>query len=213
MTPSDDLIVMCYNFTPLGEHVTSTEKAVSIQAQLPGVGNGVSTILAEGMGTRVRSAGKVQLAWDVTRWRAGPVVRKEAGGMRVENLAWRVVGADVLIEGVGWVEVVAQIRRKRRERPEDSGGVNSAEKAHPGMPQRIEGEDAQDLPEVEIFTPEGDCIGSRPPMNAWMIGEYAEREKVGGKGNKSKARPRMSMKGSKKEGKVRARAKAVAQKG
>ena len=103
-------IVMSYAFTPIQPHLTRTEKAVEIQGQTSELN--VETIAAPGTGETVKLAGSFPLKWDVTRERAGPVTNKNLMGFKVERLSWRVMAADILIEGVGWVEVVAQVRTK-----------------------------------------------------------------------------------------------------
>ena len=63
-------------------------------------------------------AGAFKLRHDVTRARAaGPITRSDAIGIKVEKLPYRVLSTDILIEGVGWVEITAQIRLKDLQRP------------------------------------------------------------------------------------------------
>ena len=95
----------------------------------------------------IKSAGTFALKWDVTKLRSGPLTASDAGQMRAKNLPFIVYGADILIEGVGWVELICQVRKRGRN-PEDE----------------------LKYPEVEVWSPEGKYVGIRPPMNAWLLG-------------------------------------------
>jgi hypothetical protein len=113
----------------------------------------------------------------------------------VEKLPYRIFSADILIEGCGWVEVAAQIRKKQVEQLVTSGSENE-------MTDNTWGEGAaharEDIyPEIEVFSPEGKGIGARMPMNAWAMG--VEGKRSSGK----RGRPRPSMKGAKKREKMR----------
>ncbi|KAH0544834.1 hypothetical protein FGG08_001063 [Glutinoglossum americanum] len=180
-------------FVPFDEHVTSTEKAIGFQTQKHE--SRVPSIAKPGAGETIASAGKFRLKWDVTKRRAGPITSPKGVGLKVEQLPFRILSTDILIEGSGWVEVVAQVRKKRFEQSStsDSGDVWCGDAA-------LESEDI--YPEVEVFSPEGKGIGARMPMSAWAIG-------VGGKKTSSKrGRPRPSMKGIKKrEKRLRAESK------
>ncbi|PHH77891.1 hypothetical protein CDD80_94 [Ophiocordyceps camponoti-rufipedis] len=105
------LTFLMYNFTPLPEHRTSEEKAIEFQNQdrffsdkdnwtIPGAGN------------KIQHAGTFKLTYDVTKKRAGPLTRKDAVGLKVDRLPFRVLSIDILIEGVGFVEIVAQVRAR-----------------------------------------------------------------------------------------------------
>lgn len=102
---------LMYNFTPLKEHYTNTEKAVEFQEQKR-TSIGVENISRPGIGDKMKHAGTFKLRHDVTKLRAGPLTRKEAVGFKVEQLPFRVLSVDILIEGVGYVEIVAQVRSK-----------------------------------------------------------------------------------------------------
>ncbi|RDA84755.1 hypothetical protein CP532_6926 [Ophiocordyceps camponoti-leonardi (nom. inval.)] len=110
-----DLDFLMYNFTPMPPHLTSAEKAVEFQnetRQAPTVENW----MMPGTGDKIQHAGTFKLAFDVTKKRAGPLTRRDAVGLRVEQLAFRVLSIDILIEGVGYVEIVAQVREKNVRR-------------------------------------------------------------------------------------------------
>ncbi|KAI9792436.1 MAG: hypothetical protein M1816_002320 [Peltula sp. TS41687] len=182
ITPlSEDAIIMAYSFLPFDSHLTSTEKAIGIQLQQRQAG--VETIAAEGIGDKIRNAGVFQLKWDVTRQRAGPLTSSSAVGLKVDRLPFRVMATDILIEGCGWVELVCQVRKREMERvvtpqsEEDLGALES----------RV------GFPEVEIFSPEGKFVGQRRCMNGWFLNM---KPKVAV--DRSKGRPRRSMKGAKK---------------
>ncbi|KAM7218803.1 hypothetical protein V8F06_005817 [Rhypophila decipiens] len=105
-------------FTPLEVHAAQTSKCIAVQEQLEDAPK-VENISRPGTGSQIKSAGTFALKYDVTMQRAGSVVR--AMMMRNENpskravldkLPFRVLGVDILIEGVGWVEIVAQVRKR-----------------------------------------------------------------------------------------------------
>lgn len=183
LTPkTEGVTFLAYAFTPLRAHVTGDQKAVAIQTGLyedgtlyTGTVENIATDKAKG---RIKSAGTFQLAWDVTKKRAGPLTDRAAGKQKAENLPFIVYSADILIEGVGWIELVCQVRNRRKSLIPDALtaelGDNSPEK--------------EALPEVEVFTPKGKFIGIRQPMNAWLI---AGQKKVAKHAQRS--RPRMSI--------------------
>lgn len=203
ITPTTpDLVFLAYPFVPLHPHITSTEKATGIQTGERA--SGISTIVDDSVGSKIASAGKYTLKWDVTRKRAGPLTSPTAVKLKPERLAFKVFSADILLEGVGWVELVAQVRNRQRAAP--SIGVNSPDTpAEPSevadgdestqgvsafRPLASEDEVLQSLaPEVEVFTPEGKFVGVRPPMNAWLLGGKKAVPK-----HLQKSRPRKSMK-------------------
>ncbi|PVH84612.1 hypothetical protein DL98DRAFT_512518 [Cadophora sp. DSE1049] len=199
ITPTDpNVLLLSYSFTPIDPHVTSTEKAIGTQAQTRE--SALVNISLPGTGEEIKSAGIFPLKWDVTRQRTGPITSPKAIGIKPENLPYKVLATDILIEGCGWVELVAQVRKKPGEvrsferewkqefdRASRSGEWESEE--------RSELDDADvdpDCPAVEVFTPQGRFISARRPMNAWL--------NVAGKPAKGKlqGRPRKSMKGVKK---------------
>lgn len=112
ITPqSEDLVFLVYPFVPLHAHVTRTEKAIGYQQQTSERQLPVPSVLAPNVGSQMKSAGTFKLKWDRTRQLAGPVTSTMAGKMRPENLPYRIWSTDILIEGVGWVEISAQTRR------------------------------------------------------------------------------------------------------
>ena len=189
ITPTNpNQVVLAYPFLPFDCHVTSTEKAISLQNQREP--SGVPTIAKPEAADLIRSAGVFQLKWDVTKQRAGPLTRPSAVGLKAQVLPFVIYSADLLIEGSGWIELVVQVRKRELEL-----GSQDPESTY-GMAR---------FPEIEVFSPMGGYIGLRRPMNAWLLG-----------GPKPKAvadrttRPRRSMKGVKKIGKKLARAAADA---
>lgn len=179
--------ILAYNFTPITEHQTATEKAIGIQSGTREAN--VLNIALEETKSKIQSAGKFYLKWDVTKARAGPMTRSDAAGVKVERLPFRVLGLDILIEGVGWIELAAQVRKPYGYRKDE-------------VDWEFETKEEQEIdptwPEIEVFSPEGRFVGQRRPMNAWlMVGEKP--------GKAMKARPRKAMKGAKKTEKKRAR--------
>lgn len=232
ITPTTpDLIFLSYSFNPLKPHVTSTEKAIGTQTQERE--SSVEDISIPGTGEKIKSAGTFHLKWDVTKLRTGPITARDAAKIHVDRLPYRVMAADILIEGCGWVELVAQIRKPYghaphknyeskpqtnyngiEERPLETNawgwGVKDDTKKEPERRKEKE-EEAKEKeevdptwPAVEVFTPDGKFAAVRQPMNAWMMCAKKPSEKA------AHGRPRRSMKGMKKLGKIRARAAAAA---
>lgn len=117
ITPrTPDLIFLAASFTPLKTHLTSTDKATSIQNQEGALS--VENISVQGTGEKIQCAGSIELAHDVTKESAGPLTRNDALRMKPTTLPFRVLGVDILIESVGWVEVRVQVRT--RDYPHES---------------------------------------------------------------------------------------------
>ncbi|KAI9372067.1 telomere stability and silencing-domain-containing protein [Aspergillus egyptiacus] len=148
ITPMDPgAIYMAACFVPLEAHITRTDKAIEMQTQqrpYPG-----TNIVRESTGETISSAGVFDLKWDVTKSHLPTSIAKavEDKGIKPPPLAYKVMSADVLIEGCGWVEVTAQIRAKPGE----------------------EDEPAIAFPQVEVFTPKGKHIASRRPIECWQF--------------------------------------------
>ncbi|MCJ1251104.1 hypothetical protein MMC30_008335 [Trapelia coarctata] len=182
ITPTTpDIVLLACPFVPLDSHVTNTDKAIAIQTQ--SAASGIPTIAAPGAGAKVASAGVFELKWDVTKQRAGPLTASSAVGLKPQVLPFTVFSTDILVEGCGWVELAVQLRKRDYRGPDV----------------------VTHFPSVEVFSPEGKHIGARRPMNAWVLG--AQRKQGAGA---SKARPRRSMKGVKKNMKKIARSSATA---
>jgi len=205
-----DTVVLAYPFVPISAHVTATEKAIGTQLQQRE--SGIKTILRDGAGESMTSAGIFRLDTDVTKGRAGPVIR---AGVKVEQLPFRVFATDILLEGVGWVELVCQVRKRRRRTPEvitsrqSEGGDALSHLDEPSVTQeRREGDkpeksedDGFPRPIVEVFTPEGKHVGQRRCMGAWLLWNEGRNTRQKRKAINA-ARPRRSMKGAKKREKM-----------
>ncbi|GAB7349200.1 hypothetical protein MBLNU459_g8128t1 [Dothideomycetes sp. NU459] len=218
ITPTTpDLVFLAYPFVPLHPHITSTEKATGIQTGERE--SGVSSIADDTAGPKISSAGKYTLKWDVTRKRAGPLTSASAVKLKPEKLHFKVYSADILVEGVGWIELVAQVRNRQRAKPVSS--ENFADAPNGTLPDTASqeprdspiaeflskdkpsseatssfkplssGDDISQplVPEVEVFTPEGKFVGVRPPMGAWLLGGKKPVPR-----HLQKSRPRKSMK-------------------
>ncbi len=164
----ENVVMLAYPFVPLDPHVSSTEKAHAIQTGTyletnePYAGT-VPTIATPTAQAKMKQAGTFQLEWDVTKRRAGPLTDPAAGKQKASTLPFVVYGADILIEGVGWVELTCQVRAGRKafvsEPVRDGFGEGTVRR-----------EVAAGVPEVEIWTPQGGFVGIRRPMNAWLLG-------------------------------------------
>lgn len=166
ITPkTDSLVFLMYPFVSpaLNAHTTATDKAIAIQTGIhpetkePYAGT-VPSVATDAAKQNMASAGTFKLQWDVTKRRAGPVTSRSDGKQKADNLPFTVYSADLLIEGVGWVELVAQVRSKPA----------NVQYSPPS------GEDAfgsvSSVPEVEVFSPKGKFVGIRRPLNAWLLG-------------------------------------------
>lgn len=174
LTPG--VTVLAYPFVPFPAHVTSTEKAIDIHTQR--LTSGVPSITKPGVGDKMSSAGTFKLRWDVTKKRAGPLTAPAAAGLNPKFLPFRILSIDILFEGCGWVELVAQVRKRVLESLNATNSDTNMEDA---------------LPVVEIFSPEGRYVGARRPMGAWLLGA---QKRLAAK--KAAVRPRRSMKGIQK---------------
>ncbi|TAQ89120.1 hypothetical protein B7494_g2516 [Chlorociboria aeruginascens] len=187
ITPKDpNVIILSYAFTPIDAHLTSTEKAIGTQTQMRE--SSLLNIALPDVGEKIASAGTFYLRWDVTKQRTGPVTARDGAGIKVDVLPYRVLSTDILIESCGWVELVAQVRKRPSQRLDKA--ENSSD-----MPWADVSDESIDpqWPAVEVFTPGGKFIASRRPMNAWTIASKPA--------SKAKGRPRKSMKGAKKAAK------------
>ncbi|KAI1172362.1 hypothetical protein F4777DRAFT_562063 [Nemania sp. FL0916] len=221
-------ILLTYAFTPITPHVCRTDKAISIQNQTGEIN--VENIARPGAQEKTKLAGSFELKWDVTKQRTGPLTRKNAIGLSVEQLPYRVLSADILIEGVGWVEIVAQVRTrhlfgsKAPAETEDTAAdpgldnlspmerfeamAESASRKEKELPPPMwAGEPESDEPNwpiVDVYSPEGKSIACRRPMNGWLL----NKPRVTAASQRS--RPRKSMKGAKKREKQMRRAREAA---
>lgn len=192
LTPLDERHQFLFaSFNKLPPHVTSTEKAIEFQE-----GRRELTIdswAKPGTGATIASAGVFELKWDVTKQRGGS---KAASFKDINSLPFQIFGADILIEGVGWVEVAVQVRRKKRQ-PEHTAEAGT-------LPTEMQ-DAANEFPQVEVFSPKGKYIAVRPPLGVWgLIERKPGRSKL-------KGRPRPSMKGQKKKLKHMARERRQAE--
>ncbi|KAK3111216.1 Mitochondrial ribosome small subunit biogenesis protein, partial [Teratosphaeriaceae sp. CCFEE 6253] len=189
-------VVLAYPFLPPGgleAHVTGTHKAVAVQTGVHSAasrgregevyGGSVESIATEDAKARVKSAGVWRLKWDVTKRRAGPLTEASAAGLKAGDLPFVVWSADVVVEGVGWVELVCQVRRKPRSwvgggvERDALGAIEGPESEAPleddGREERGDGAKAGEedgTPAIEVFTPEGKFVGCRRPMGGWLLG-------------------------------------------
>jgi len=191
LTPTtSDLIFIIHPFVPITPHITRTDKAIDLQAQTSD--RHIPSILAPSVGPKMRSAGSFKLRWDVTKKIAGPLTSPVAAKMRPENLPFRVFAADILIEGVGWLEVSAQVRRppgwrapgmvkkdpnalrhakrdaQRRAAGELAAKYEAKMRGDEYVPKREEDEDVE-FPTIEVFSPLGKFVGVRQPMCASVV--------------------------------------------
>lgn len=116
------------------------------------------------------SAGTYTLSNTVTQLRNPFLPSKDASSLAA--LPYRVVATDLLLAGLGWIELVAQVRQRDEPPPVC----------------------------VEVFTPHGKGVGQRSTMGADMLRRKGEQ--LAGVARKTTGRPRRSMKGDKKRRKM-----------
>jgi hypothetical protein len=161
-----DYVVLAACFIPLETHVTRTDKAIEIQTgereYNTGGGHRGTTIVKPSVLTpeTIRSAGIFELSTDVTNHHLPSLVKKRLDdhGVKPGPLPYKVLSADILIEGCGWVELTAQIRSRNAS----SSSVEA--------------------PRVEIFSPLGQHVASRPPLETWNFireKKAADKRKTG----------------------------------
>lgn len=172
LTPQ--LTILAYPFVSLECRVGKDEKIKAIHHQKTAPPS--YSIAKPGIGEHMRCAGQFIMKWDVTKQRAGPLTRKDAVALDVGELPFVVCSLDVLIEGCGWIELVAQIRRKDLEQYRAAH-----DPADPGP-----------FPLINVISPEGRHVGVRQPLNAWALAD----QKLGR--SSQHVRPRKSMRGLKR---------------
>ncbi|KAM0516711.1 hypothetical protein ACHAPE_005345 [Trichoderma viride] len=222
ITPrTPDMIFLMYNFTPLHEHLTNTDKAIEFQNQTR-QSIGLENISLPDIGDKMKHAGTFKLEHDVTKKRAGPLTRKNAIGLSVDTLPFRVLSVDILIEGVGYVEIVAQVRKRHLERilasqnapaqveQETKPKATAQDTTDPFADMynmrrdmsvddkavepkvQLQPKESPEWPAVDVYSPLGQFVGSRQPINGWLNNKPRETA------DQKKSRPRRSMKGAKK---------------
>lgn len=177
----DSLIILAAPFVPLRCSVRDNKFATTILDQTrlaTSTENIARNTAAPETANSIASAGTFKLSHNVTKVRAGPLTRRDAAGLSTSILPFQIFGADILIEGVGWVELTCQVRKRYLEELDDPDWA----------------------PRVEVYSPNGKYIGIRQPMNAFLrFGDHPKPK------SQRTARPRRSMRGVKKEEKRKAR--------
>lgn len=167
ITPrTDDVVFLAYPFVPLDAHVTSSEKAVGVQTGVFPDGEvytgNVESIATEEAKQTIKHAGTFKLDWNVTKQRTGSLTDRSAGKQKVADLPFIVYSTDILIEGVGWIELTCQVRSRQKSfiatTVRDAFGEDLVKNEGPL------------IPEVDVWTPTGKYVGVRRPMNAWVFG-------------------------------------------
>jgi ribosome biogenesis GTPase A len=175
ITPLDpDTIVMAAAFIPIETHLTRTGKAAEMQAQerpYPG-----TNIVKEGTGALIKSAGIFDLKWDVTRSYLPTSIAKavEDHGIKPPPLPYKVMSADILIEGCGWVELTAQIRAKAIQNSDGDGDGSTESSSH--------------FPRVEVFSPKGKHVEARRPIQSYEFTAKkaaAKKRAIGARGRRN----------------------------
>ena len=179
---STDLTIQAHSFLPakIPVHLTSTTKALEIESGSRK--SGIDTILDPSVNPDIRSAGIFTLDKDVTKSHAAKLLqngpRQERSWRKVEDLPFRVFATDVVIEGIGWVELTAQVRASKHDRIGQRVGEDGHHATEMDQPidtgknpfAREEKVDQKiDLPKVQIFTPGGKGVLQRETAGIWNI--------------------------------------------
>ena len=168
LDPADKSITMlAYPFLPpaLSAHVTSTDKAIASQGQSRE--SRIKSILAHGADATIRKAGTFKLSTDVTKPRARSVL---AAGQALANLPFRVYATDVLIEGVGWVELVCQVRKRKEGKPTPAPEhVANNDSRLPAPPEAAAGLASDPIPEPELRS---ESIPPKSPPNTLAFNPF-----------------------------------------
>jgi len=188
ITPLTTDCVMVNPFTVLSIHVSSTAKCIrflhhpdpsnALDGKLLQDPSNIGILDGAPVGVETRSeqwdlpsayvsAGVYTLSNDVTIARNPRLTHSSPEA--VAKLPYKVLATDIVLEGLGWLEITAQVRNSQEDgfRPID----------------------------VEVFSPDGKGIGQRKTMGAYAL--LQEGAKVQGLTRKT-LRPRKSMKGHKK---------------
>ena len=184
ITPTNPgLVFLAHGFTNLRVHVTSTEKAEQVQSFDRTTHS--DTILDVNAFGKFKRAGNYMLRWDVTKKRAGPLTDPTVAKLRAEQLPFVVYSADLVIEGVGWIELVAQVKRQRSVYRPPRGRDAFRDEIDDGQD---EDDDLSHIPHFDVFTPEGKFVAIRPPLSASLVGGPKKIAK-----SQRKSRPRQSI--------------------
>ncbi|KAF2760558.1 hypothetical protein EJ05DRAFT_289035 [Pseudovirgaria hyperparasitica] len=209
ITPKNpDLVFIAHPFLTLEPHLTSTEKAIQLHERRSTLK--VPTITTESAGEAMRSAGTFPLTWDVTSKQTGTLTARDAGRVKIHQLPFIVYSTDIVVEGIGWVEVTCQVRKRHLEETQeirsqpretsidDSGPIIDAKIDALPSDNPLDGENTLDhssqapaspFPEIEVFSPLGKYIATRRTMNGSVVGGKLPIPK-----HLQKARPRQNMK-------------------
>lgn len=128
--------------------------------------------------TAFKSAGVFTLAEDVTP-RRNPMLKSKSPEA-LKMLPYKVLATDIVMDGIGWVEISCQVRNRR-----DTG---------------------YQTVDVEVFTPEGKGVMQRRCMELYMRLEESARN--AGLRSGKHVRPRGSKKGEKKQMKIARRVRS-----
>ncbi|KAK5116354.1 hypothetical protein LTR62_007901 [Meristemomyces frigidus] len=180
-----EVVMLAYPFLPpaFAPHVTGTHKAIAIQIGVHSSlsldrqgqvyeGNVPSIATPEAKET-VKSAGTFELKWDVTKRRSGPLTDRVAGKRKTVDLPFVVYSADVLLESVGWIELVCQVRKRQPTFPTDEDERDALSiLQRSGKEDKAKTDEEEFVfPTVEVFSPDGKFVGVRRPMGAAMLNE------------------------------------------
>ncbi|KAI5786745.1 hypothetical protein FPQ18DRAFT_263516 [Pyronema domesticum] len=177
ITPKTETLHVQINpFTVLPVHVARTEKCRPQDTD-----HKQSWLMPDAvtpLPTAFKSAGVFTLAEDVTP-RRNPMLKSKSPEA-LKMLPYKVLATDIVMDGIGWVEISCQVRNRR-----DTG---------------------YQTVDVEVFTPEGKGVMQRRCMELYMRLEESARN--AGLRSGKHVRPRGSKKGEKKQMKIARRVRS-----
>ena len=162
----EDAVLSAACFLPFTDgHVTSNIKSIQMEKGWKKYPKG--SMAKQGIGEVIASAGVFDLKWNVTHSNLPTRLAKaiEDHGIKPPPLPYKVMSADLLVEGCGWIELRVQVRTK-----------SSSSSAPDSFPQ------------VEVYTPHGQFIGIRPPLESFNLiiqKRHADKRKHGHRGRQN----------------------------
>ena len=154
---TDNLVYLMHPFLPstVPIHKTSTMKAIEVQDGTRQLG--IDSITSPNAFSEIRSAGIFTLDKDVTNTHAAKLLAGESrhDKKKVEDLPFRIYATDLVVEGVGWVEVTCQVRLPRhhhQHRDESTIHTSTTAPAPDSDPSTIPSELPSELTTFSPFT-------------------------------------------------------------
>ncbi|KKY22149.1 hypothetical protein UCRPC4_g03336 [Phaeomoniella chlamydospora] len=183
--PINDLVFLAHPFLPhtVSSHLTSTTKAIEIQSGT--LSSGINSLLSpDAAGPHMCSAGIFTLDKDVTKTYASKLLegRSRQDRKKVSDLPFRIFAKDIIIEGIGWVEITCAVRLKRNTtntRPSDTESHSPDFSITPTMENQTDPFLTIPRPQIQVFTPHGKGIAERESLGIYnqIVSHVRQRKK------------------------------------